>query len=106
MAHSQSTPIDRRRNTYEGYAVGCAAAWALILLIARRRTDRETQQALGRFCGGWWSGWVSATIARVLYPPPKELEPEAYNRLAFASAGLVAVGVISLIRLLLAGRNR
>jgi hypothetical protein len=103
---SPTTPTPKRRNTYEGYAFGCAAAWALILGIARRRTDRETQKTLGRFCVGWWSGWISATIARVLYPPPKKLESEAYNRLVFASTGLVAVGVIRLVRFLLAGHNR
>jgi hypothetical protein len=21
-------------------------------------------------CGGWWIGWLSATIARSVYPPP------------------------------------
>jgi hypothetical protein len=21
-------------------------------------------------CGGWWIGWISATIARAVYPPP------------------------------------
>jgi hypothetical protein len=106
MTPSLTTPRDKRRNTYEGYAFGCAAAWALILAIARRRTDRETQKTLERYCVGWWSGWISATIARMLYPPPKKLDSKAYNRLAFASTGLVAVGVISLVRFLLAGRNR
>lgn len=81
MTNSPTTPSMRRRDTYEGYALGCATAWALILLIARRRTDRETQKTLAQFCGGWWGGWISATIARALYPPPKRLEPEAYNRL-------------------------
>jgi hypothetical protein len=106
MSSSLTTHADKRRNTYEGYAFGCAAAWALILAVARRRTDRETQKTVERFCVGWWSGWISATIARVLYPPPNKLDSEAYNRLAFASTGLGAVGVISLVRFLLAGRNR
>lgn len=95
-----------RRNTYGGYAFGCAAVWALILAIATRRTDRETQRTLAHFCAGWWSGWISAAIARVLYPPPKKLESKAHNRLVFASTGLVAVGLIRVGRLLLAGRNR
>jgi hypothetical protein len=106
MSPSLPTPTDKRRNTYGGYAFGCAAGWALILAIARQRTDRETQQTVGRFCVGWWSGWISATIARVLYPPPKKLESGAYNRLVVASTGLVAVGVIRVVRLLLAGQNR
>jgi hypothetical protein len=23
-------------------------------------------------CGGWWIGWLSATIGRWVYPPPKK----------------------------------
>jgi hypothetical protein len=22
-------------------------------------------------CGGWWIGWISATIARAVYPPAR-----------------------------------
>jgi hypothetical protein len=106
MTSSLTTPTAKRRNTYQGYAFGCAAAWGLILAIARRRTNRATQETLGRFCVGWWSGWTSATIARTLYPAPKTLDSEAYNKLVFASTGLVAVGVIRLVRFLLAGHNR
>jgi hypothetical protein len=34
------------------------------------------------------------------------LESEAYNRVVFASIGLLAVGVIRLVRFMLTGHNR
>jgi hypothetical protein len=57
-------------------------------------------------CAGWWSGWLSATIARRSYPPPKKLKPRTSDRLAIVSLGLVAVGIISVIRVLITGRRR
>jgi hypothetical protein len=41
----------------------------------------------------------------VVYPPPKKLKPEVYNRVVLASRALVAVGMIRLIRLLMAGEQ-
>jgi hypothetical protein len=48
---------------------------------------------------------MSASIARVVYPPPKKLKPEAYNRVVMGSIVLLAVGIICLIRLLMAGEE-
>jgi hypothetical protein len=79
--------------------------WALILVAAQRRTDSETRSALRLFCVGWWSGWTSATIARVAYPPPKELTPAASKRVTVLSIVLIAVGVISTIRALIRGQR-
>ena len=49
---------------------------------------------------------MSASIVRVVYPPPKKLKPEVYNRVVRASIALMAVGIIRLIRLLMAGSER
>jgi hypothetical protein len=57
-------------------------------------------------CVGWWSGWTSATIARLSYPPPEKLKPRTADRLAIVSLVLVAVGVMSVIRVLITGRRR
>jgi hypothetical protein len=96
--------ITARLNTYTGYSIGCAAVWAVILLVAQR-LDSRTRHALARACGGWWSGWTSATIARVSYPPPKKLKPGAEKRLGIVSMVLIAVGLINVIRLLIAGKR-
>jgi hypothetical protein len=58
----------RGARTYTGYSIGCAIAWAAVLLGARQRADRTTFQRITLFCLGWWSGWLSATIARAIYP--------------------------------------
>jgi hypothetical protein len=101
-----TTPIRTRLNTYTAYGIGCAAVWAVILIVTQRRTDSQTRITIRLVCAGWWLGWTSASIARVVYPPPRKLKPEVYNRVVRASIALMAVGIIRLIRLLMAGSNR
>jgi hypothetical protein len=105
MPQSRTTRITPRLNTYTGYSICCAAVWAVILVFAERRLDSQTRKTLRLACSGWWSGWTSATIARVSYPPPKKLKPGAEKRLGIMSIGLIAVGLISAIRLLTTGKR-
>jgi hypothetical protein len=105
MPRSSATGIRQRLNTYTGYSIGCAAVWAVILFVAKRRLDSQNRNMLRLVCGGWWSGWTSATIARVGHPPPKKLKPETEERLRIVSIALVAVGLISVIRLLITGNR-
>lgn len=60
--------------TYTAYSIGCALVWAAILtLVAVTYPDRlRTFLLIG---GGWLIGWISATIARSVYPPPKPKHP-------------------------------
>ena len=94
-----------QRNTYTGYSIGCAAVWAVILAVAQRRLDSETRRQLQMACAAWWSGWTSATIARVGYPPPKKLTPQGEKRVRTVSLVLVAAGLINVIRLLVMGKR-
>jgi len=94
-----------QRSTYTGYSIGCAAVWAMILAVGRRRLDPKTWDTLRLGAAGWWSGWTSATIARAGYPPPQKLAPEAQRRLANVSLVLVATGLINVIRLLVKGKG-
>jgi hypothetical protein len=52
------------------YSIACALVWAVILaLVAFAYPDRlHTYLLVG---AGWLIGWLSATIARSVYPPPK-----------------------------------
>ena len=93
------------RNTYTGYSIGCAAVWAVILGVAQRRLNPEPRKQLQMACAAWWSGWTSATIARVGYPPPKKLTPQGEKRLRTVSVVLVAAGLINVIRLLVMGKR-
>jgi hypothetical protein len=97
--------ITRIRHTYTGYSIGCAAVWAVILVVAQRRLDSQTRNTLRLACSGWWSGWTSATIARVSFPPAKKLRPGTEKRLGIVSIVLIAVGLISVIRLLTTGKR-
>ena len=94
-----------QRNTYTGYSIGCAGVWGVVLLLGRRRLDSQTWNMLRLVCGGWWMGWTSATIARIGFPPPKELTPAGEKRLRTISILLVAVGLMSTFRMLAAGKR-
>ena len=52
---------------------------------------------------GWWLGWTSATIARIGYPPPKQLTPPG-EKLRNISIVLVALGVAVTVRTLVTGK--
>jgi hypothetical protein len=79
--------------------------WAVILAVAQRRLDPRTRNTLRLSCMGWWSGWTSATIARVGYPPPKKLKPGTEKKLGIVSSVLIAVGLTSVIRVLASGKR-
>jgi hypothetical protein len=68
-----------RRGTYTSYSIGCAIVWAILLATTQAFASKERQHTIVVTCGGWWIGWTSATIARVIYPPPK---PNRLNRRA------------------------
>jgi len=104
MRHPATAQLKSQRDTYVGYSIGCAAVWGVILAAARRRLDPRSRQTLRMCCGAWWSGWTSATIARLGYPPPKPLTPEGKGRLARVSLVLVVLGLTGAIRMLIVGK--
>ncbi len=59
------------RNSYVAYSLACAAVWALALLIASQVANASKRHDLVVVCLGWFLGWLSASIARVVYPPPR-----------------------------------
>jgi len=63
-----------RRNlrTYTGYSIGLAVAWAVVLLLVWGIDPPTTQRHVVFVFLGFAIGWVSATIARYIYPPPKK----------------------------------
>jgi hypothetical protein len=62
----------RRLSTYTAYSIGCAIAWALLWAILATTADKETLRRVLLVFLGWCIGWLSATIARAVYPPPKK----------------------------------
>ena len=61
--------------TYIGYSVACAVVWAVILATVFTHAGDPTRHTFAVFFGGWAIGWLSASIARVVYPPPKPRTP-------------------------------
>src|SRR5437660_12820866 len=95
-----------QRNTYTAYSVGCAGVWGIIRLLGRRRLDSQTWNTLRLVCGGWWMGWTSASIARIVYPPPKQLSPASDKRLRTISIVLIALGFASTLRMFAGGKRQ
>lgn len=62
--------MTRRHGSYTAYSIGCAIVWAIILAVVSTTGDAASRHTFLLVCGGWAIGWLSATIARVVYPPP------------------------------------
>jgi len=45
--------------------------WAVILAVVADEAIKDTAQTFLLLFSGWVIGWLSATIARSVYPPPK-----------------------------------
>ena len=63
--------MSRRFSTYTSYSIACAIVWAVILVGVSAAGDAATRRTFMLVFGGWVIGWLSATIARAVYPPPK-----------------------------------
>jgi hypothetical protein len=59
--------------SYKAYSFGCVLVWLIILAIAAG-ADESKRRTIQLTCASWWLGWLSATIARHVYPPPSRGE--------------------------------
>ena len=73
MQGSTDHPFLRPRslNSYTAYIIGSGIAWAAVLAIAAAVAPTHTFDRILLVFLGWVIGWTSATIARLVYPPPK-----------------------------------
>ena len=71
----------QRFRTYTAYSIGTAIVWGVVLLVAWLIDSSSTLRAFWLVSLGFFLGWLSATIARVVYPPPKK----SWSRLAQAA---------------------
>ncbi len=60
-----------RYATYTSYSVSCAVVWAVLLTSVWVFAGDSTRHNVSVLFAGWVIGWLSATIARVVYPPPR-----------------------------------
>jgi hypothetical protein len=63
-----------RFRNYWIYSVGLAIAWAIVLLLTLVIRGTQSAQSILLVFFGFCIGWVSTTIARYVYPPPKRWE--------------------------------
>jgi hypothetical protein len=60
-------------NTYTAYSIGCFVAWAVLWAILAATEKKTTLGYIFAIFFGWCIGWLSATIARAVYPPPQKV---------------------------------
>lgn len=61
----------RSSNNYTAYSIACFVVWAVILAVVALIADSNKARTFVLVFFGWAIGWLSATIARRVYPPPK-----------------------------------
>jgi hypothetical protein len=70
---------NQETRSYTTYSLGCAVAWAVLLaVVAARKGKRNMRNVLLVFYG-WVIAWVSNTIARTVYPPPRARQPRTQH---------------------------
>ena len=60
-----------KQRNYWVYSMGCFLVWGIILAVAAAKAKNGTFHNILLVFAGWTLCWVSATIARFVYPPPK-----------------------------------
>ncbi|HUC36927.1 MAG TPA: hypothetical protein VMR97_07375 [Acidimicrobiales bacterium] len=60
-----------KRRNYWVYSIGCFLVWSILLALAAAKAKNGTFHNVLLVFAGWILCWVSATIARFVYPPPK-----------------------------------
>jgi hypothetical protein len=63
--------MTHRWRNYTAYSIGCAIVWLVLLALVSGFDPAHTRHIFWLVSGGWWIGWLSATIARVVYPATK-----------------------------------
>jgi hypothetical protein len=62
----------KRFRTYTAYSIGTAIVCGAVLLVAWLIDSSSTLHTFWLVSLGFFLGWLSATIARVVYPPPEK----------------------------------
>jgi hypothetical protein len=61
-----------RMRTYTAYSIAVGIVWAILLVLASMLDSASKRHDIFVFFFGFAIGWLSATIARYVYPPPKK----------------------------------
>lgn len=63
--------MSRFRRNYWIYSAGLAVVWAILLILVFTLRGPAIGQMFLLMFAGFCIGWVTTTIARFVYPPPK-----------------------------------
>jgi len=66
--------------SYTASSIGCGIVWAALLTVGAIVGHASPNHAVLYVFFGWVLGWLSATIARWVYPPPKRWQPRPHDR--------------------------
>jgi hypothetical protein len=69
--------MNSRMRSYTTYSIGVAIVWAILLVLASLLDSASTRHNIFVVFGGFVIGWLSATIAHYVYPPPKKYRRDA-----------------------------
>lgn len=61
------------RKSYRRYSAGLLIAWAIVLGLIWWLNGEPALESASKVCMGFFLGWLSATIARYLYPKEEGL---------------------------------
>ncbi len=66
------TSMKRGLRTYTGYSIATGVVWVVILIVVRLIDPSSTLEVFWLVSLGFFLGWLSATIARAVYPPRRK----------------------------------
>lgn len=69
--------MNLRRGSYTVYSIGVGVVWAVLLVLVSIYASPARRHTILLIFAGFAIGWVSATIARYVYPPPKKYRQSA-----------------------------
>jgi len=71
------TSMNPRVRGYTAYSIGVTVVWAVLLLLAWMLDPSRRFDSIVLVFFGFAIGWLSATIARIVYPPPRKYRQRA-----------------------------
>ena len=69
--------MNPRMRSYTTYSIAVGIVWAVLLLLASLLDSASTRHNIFVVFLGFAIGWLSATIARYVYPPPKKYRQDS-----------------------------
>ena len=64
--------MNLRRRSYTTYSIAVGVVWAVLLVVTSLVASPSRRHDVVVVFAGFVIGWLSATIARVVYPPPRK----------------------------------